>query len=336
MVWIKRSALICLLTLTVPAFAAAQGGRNSIEGRILGLNGRGIQDVRVTLKNTNYTDVGQDITDSTGSYRFLNLPDGVYYIDILPLGTLYEGQSRRVQLQSFSTRRGGASETYHFDFQLRPLRPIEKPLPKKLAESLLFVQEVPADARQRYKDAQRLLEKQEKEKSYELLRQAIEIFPDYYDALDLLGTEYLAAGWFDVAVPLFLQAVDVNRKGWHSYYGLGAAYASLNMKKKSVEALRKSIELNPVNAKTHLRLGIELAKDKESFEESITVFRRAIELDAIGALDAYPALAAIYSKLGRYNEAAEALEAYLKVAPDPENLKAIREKIRELKKKVAN
>ena len=316
-------------------FVEAQG-RNSIEGRVMSLEGRGIQDARVFLKNRNLSDIAQDLTDAMGNYRFNSLSEGVYYIEVLPLATGYEGKTLRVELASMSRRPGGGAEIYRFDFQLRPLRPIEKPLPKKLAEALLFVQEVPETARQKYKEGQKLLgEKDKKREAYAALRQAIEIFPDYYDALDLLGSEYLDAGWSDVSVPLFLQAVDVNKKGWHSYYGLGVAYGNLKMRKQALESLRKAVELNPFSARAHLKLGSELAKDKASTDEAIKSFQKSVEVEPVIAAEAYVALASIYSGLGKYQEAADALNKYLESGQDVKNSDAIKEKIRELRKKVS-
>lgn len=332
MIGINRLTFLLLLIFSMTLCAQAQG-RNSIEGRVLAPSGRGIEDARVLLKNQNYSDVGQDITDSQGNYRFQGVSDGIYYIEILPLGTGYDGKTLRVELASFSRRVGGSAEIYRFDFELRPLQPIEKPLPKKLAEALAFAQEVPPTARQKFKDAEKLLEKEKKDEAYATLRQAIEIFPDYYEALDLLGTEYLKSGWFDVSVPLFLQAVDVNKKGWHAYYGLGIAYSKLKMRKDSIEALRKTIDLNPFYARGFLRLGAELAKDKGTVDEAISVYQKAIKLEPIEASEPYAALASLYSAQGRYKEAADALEAYLKAAPCLKNSETIRDKIKEFRKR---
>jgi tetratricopeptide (TPR) repeat protein len=330
----KRIAYISLLIVSLSF--VVEGQRNSIQGRVVGPSGQGVLDARVLLKNGNLSDVGQDITDSLGNYRFDSLPEGVYYIEVLPLGTGYDRQTLRVELFSLSRRPGGSGETYRFDFQLHPFRPVEKPMPKKLAEALAFVQEVPPAARQKYKDAQKFLEKEKKTEAYAALRESIEIFPDYYDALDLLGSEYVAAGHNNVAVALFRQAVDVNTKGWHAYYGLGSAYSNLNMSKESLPALKKAIELNPYYARGYLRLGAELAKKDDSLDEAVTIYEKAIKLEPVEASEPYAALAAIYAKQQKYKEAADALENYLKFATDVKNPEPFREKIREFRKKAAN
>lgn len=312
------------------ALTAAQG-RNTIEGRVTDGRGQGVENARVTLKTTVYSDRGQYVTDSQGYYRFHNVSEGTYYIEVDPVGTWYERQQQRIEIASL--RPGGSADTYQVDFQLHSIKPVEKPLPKKLADSLLFVQEVPAAALQKYKEGQKLLEKDKKQDAYAALRQAIETFPDYYDALDLLGNEYLNQGWNDVAVPLFLQAVDVNKKGWHSYYGLGSAYSGLKMSKQAIEALRHSVELNPLNAKGFMRLGGEYAKEKTTLNDAVKAFQEAIKVDAVAAPEAYVGLANVFSQLGRYREAADALEGYLKSGPEIKNNEAIQQKIRDLRKK---
>src|SRR5215204_3710672 len=103
---IKRLALICFFAASVTIATHAQG-RNSIEGRVVAVNGSGVEDARVILKNQNYADVGQDITDAMGNYRFTSVAEGVYYIEVLPLGTGYEGATRRVEVAGLSRRPGG-------------------------------------------------------------------------------------------------------------------------------------------------------------------------------------------------------------------------------------
>ena len=327
---IQRYILGALLFFSFTALVLAQG-RNTVEGRVVDKTGKPLDNARVTLKTTVYSDVGQAVTDSMGYYRFPGVGQGVFYIEVDPVGTWYERQTQRIEIVSI--RPGGSADNYQVDFQLHSIRPIEKPLPKKLADALLFVQEVPPAAVQKYKEGRKLQERDKKEEAYKALREAIEIFPDYYDALDLLGSEYLNAGWYDVAVPLFLQAVDVNKKGWHSYYGLGSAYSGLKMRKQAIEALGKAIELNPLSAKAFLRLGGEYAKDKSTLNEAIKAFQEAVKVDAVAAPEAYVGLANVFSQLGRYREAADALEAYLKVAPEPTNARAIQQKINDLRKK---
>lgn len=330
MLGILRCVISAVIFFSLAALVSAQG-RNTVEGRVVDKAGKGVENARVTLKTTVYSDIGQSVTDSQGYYRFHNVGEGVYYIEVEPVGTWYGRERQRIEIASL--RPGGSADTIQVDFQLHSMRPVEKPLPKKLADSLLFVQDVPPAALQKYKEGEKLLEKDKKQDAYAALRQAIEAFPDYYDALDLLGSEYLDAGYFDVAVPLFLQAVDVNKKGWHSYYGLGSAYSGLKMDKKSIEALNRSLELNPLNAKAFMRLGGEYAKDKSTFDDAVKAFQQAVKVDPVAAPEAYVGLANIYVKLDRYREAADALDAYLKVAPDIKNTDVIEQKIKELRKK---
>ncbi len=330
MSYISRVIIAVGLSCSLAMVAFGQG-RNSIEGRVTNDQGQGVENARVTLKTTVYSELGQFVTVSQGYYRFHHVGEGVYYVEVEPVGTWYERQTQRIEISSL--RPGGSADTYQVDFQLHAIRPVEKPLPKKLADSLLFIQEIPPAALQKYKEGQKLLEKDKKDEAYAALRQAIETFPDYYDALDLLGTEYVKQGWNDVAVPLFMQAVDVNKKGWHSYYGLGSAYSALKMSKQAIDALRQSVELNPLNAKGFMRLGGEYARDKTTLNDAVKAFQEAVKIDAVAAPEAYVGLANVFSQLSRYKEAADALESYLKVSPDIKNTEAIQQKIRDLRKK---
>src|SRR5829696_7421749 len=112
---LKQTGYICLLIFSVALVADAQG-RNSIEGRVVGTDGLGIEEARVLLKNGNLTDIGQDITDSLGNYRFTSVAEGIYYLEVLPIGTGYERQTRRIEISSLSRRPGGSAEIYRHDF----------------------------------------------------------------------------------------------------------------------------------------------------------------------------------------------------------------------------
>ena len=57
---------------------------------------------------------------------------------------------------------------------------------------------------------------------------AIELFPDYYDALELLGSEYVKHAYYDSAAPLLARAVQVNKDEWRSFYGLGVSLIELD------------------------------------------------------------------------------------------------------------
>jgi tetratricopeptide (TPR) repeat protein len=165
------------------------------------------------------------------------------------------------------------------------------------------------------------------------LTHAIEIFPDYFDALEMLGTEYVKHAFYDAATPLLAHAVEVNKEAWHSYYGLGVSLLELGKRQEGIDSLRRALDVNPKSINTGMRLGLELAKDGEHTEEAIKVLSNVTEMAGKQLPEAYLALASLYSKNKHYKLAAEALEGYLQTAPTSAQRESIKLKIEDLRKK---
>ncbi|HEX8282820.1 MAG TPA: tetratricopeptide repeat protein [Pyrinomonadaceae bacterium] len=144
------------------------------------------------------------------------------------------------------------------------------------------------------------------------LKRALEIFPDYYDALVLLGTAYVNRDDLEAGVPLLKRAVGVNKGGWLAFYSLGVAQVKLNQLAEGTDALRSAVALNPRSAEAALDLGKALAKGAATEEEAIEVLKRVAQEHKKGVREAYFILASLYGKRNQYRESADALEAYMK------------------------
>ena len=71
----------------------------------------------------------------------------------------------------------------------------------------VFVQEVPEQARKEFERGSELLEKtDQRREGVETLKKAIEIFPLYFAALELLGTEYVKQQEYEPAIPVLTKA----------------------------------------------------------------------------------------------------------------------------------
>jgi tetratricopeptide (TPR) repeat protein len=72
----------------------------------------------------------------------------------------------------------------------------------------------------------------------------------------------------------------------------------------AVAAYQKGLEYNPMNAKVHVSLGKIYYSEKGLYYESVTAYKKAIDLDP-GYLDARMGLAEVYEDKGLYKEAIE-------------------------------
>jgi len=332
------------ITIILLAFSFLPSGniflqsRNSIEGRVITPQSKPLPNVRVFLLNDGYGQRSSAYTDGGGRYQFRNLGPGNYYVQVEPAGTGYERQTVRVEVNPYNPSGIGA-EIFRVDIVLKPEQPTKKSeSPDEVlpgADNLLFVQDIPPAAKEAYHEATQSLKKEDLKAAEVSLTRAIELFPDYYDALETLGSEYVKHAFYDAAEPLLAHAVEINRNGWHSYYGLGVAQLELNKREEGLEALRRAVALNPKSINASMRLGLELSKEERFTDEAIKVLTSTTQMAGKKLPDAYLALASLRSKNKQYREAADALEAYLQAMPETNQRDNIKQKIAELRQKAA-
>ncbi len=173
---------------------AAPQGRNSITGMIFDESRRPVSEVYVELLNELDITINRARTSSNGRYEFAGLGEGRYKVKVLPFGTDYAQQVQEVQISNVSALGGGTGgENRQADFYLR-LRPEVLGGPF-YAPGTIFAQEAPDAAKKLYeKGISELRSKKKEAEGFMSLRQSLEIFPNYYLALDRLGTEYAVRG----------------------------------------------------------------------------------------------------------------------------------------------
>jgi tetratricopeptide (TPR) repeat protein len=329
-----------ILILATSSFAGVfqQGqGRNSIEGNIVTSDNKVLENSRVFLLNDGYSQVKQTYADASGRYQFKNLNAGDYYVQVEPAGSGYERQMQRVEVNPFTLGRRPGAEIFRVDFVLKPDKsgkrtaPLEK-VPVR-ANGLVFYQDVPVTAKAAYQLGVQSLSKDDLKTAEVNFIEAIKIFPDFYEALDVLGSEYVKHAVYDAAVPLLTHAVEINKDGWHALYSLGVALVESNKRADGLGALHRAVELNPKSINASMRLGLELAKDSQTREEAIKALTNVTQLAGKHLPEAYLVLASLYSKNKQYREAANALEGYLQSSPATNQRESIKRKIQELRHK---
>lgn len=328
-----------LISVSLHGAPASLQGRNVIEGTVTA-GARPLGEVRVFLKNDGYSQIAQTYTDGSGRFRFGGLPSGNYYVEVDPAGTDYERQTQRVEARPFSARGASAAEVFRVTFQLVP-RKLERDAGSLGAggRGTAFYQDVPKPAEMELQQAIRSFKEGAFDRGADSLKRALGIFPDYYDALVLLGTAYVNHDDFEAAVPLLRRAAEVNKGGWLAFYSLGVALVKLNQLAEGTGALRSAVALNPHSPEAAIDLGKALAKDAATESEAIEVLKRVTQERNKGARDAYFVLASLYGRRNQYRESADALEAYMKsFGPKeipPEQRESYKKAIERLRQKAA-
>jgi tetratricopeptide (TPR) repeat protein len=290
--------------------------------------GHAVGTIRITLLDENYQTIRTVFLDSSGRFQFRNVISGNYLVRVEAAGTIYEEETQSVLLQSLSARRTTTEDPYAVDFRLRR----KGGQAVRTAPGIIFVQDVPPAARKEYDRAQNSFRDQRPEAAIEFLKKALEIFPDYFLALELLGSEYVKRDHYDSAVPVLLRAVEVNRDASRSLYALGVAHLKSNRPREAVEWLQRAADKDPKNPNVYMMKGLAYGKigALSDAEES---FKKAYAFGKSDVAEVHWYLAGIYDKQKRYSEAVRELELYLKEAKDIRDKSLIRGMIEQLRAK---
>jgi tetratricopeptide (TPR) repeat protein len=316
-------SIILLLSLIVQPFAPQN--YFSVVGTVRDDTGHPVPSIRVSLEDENSQPIRTVFTDASGRFKFPGLRAGNYRLRAETAGLPYEENSQPIEL--YSIRRTGntstTEETNVFDITLKRKKSAPGSPP-----AVVFAQVIPPSAREEFNRGASSIRK-DRESGIMALKKAIEIFPDYYDALELLGTEYLEKGQFDNAIPTLVHAVEVNNKAYKCMYALGVVFLNLKQLDESITWLQKAADGDPANADVFMKLGIAYGT-KGSLSESETALKKAYQF---GVVDALLYLAGIYNKQEKYGDAWRQLELYLKEAKGLKDKTKINEMIASLKAK---
>jgi Flp pilus assembly protein TadD len=178
------------------------------------------------------------------------------------------------------------------------------------------------------------------------LEKAVELAPEYYDALNKLGVEYIKAGQYRKAEAILDRACALNpndplpltnlgtlhfqegESGALAVAGQADADAIEASYRKAVDVFERALRLSPLDPRINFYLGTALYKIG-AYERAESLLDNALTLD--GRMhEARLALVNIYVRQRRYEEALRQISAYLEANPDSpqrEELKALRIKI---------
>lgn len=325
------SSVIVAAAIAVGAQAPGQG-RNTITGFVFDDSRRPARDIFVELRNDFGSTVARTRVNGSGMYQFTSLPQGTYQIKIVNTTTNYEEQTKSVSLIPLSVVQGAGMASEHVDFHLKLRAAQGSPSQKQAPPEVIFAQAVPAPAKALYEAGLQDLAAKKDADGLRKVKESIELFPDYYDALDKLGTDYVLRGHYEAAFVLFTKAVSVNPRSFSSTFGLGLAQYRLKMVDKAIATFEKASEINKNSANSHLWHGIALHAAKK-LPEALATLLKAGELTGNTSAEVYFQLAKVYTDQKKYAMAADSLELFLKYRPDAQNTSQIRELVASLRKK---
>lgn len=317
---ILKSCIPIVLAIFLFGATLVAQTNNQIEGRVVNESNAPINNAYVELYNDVNLLISRTRSSSQGRFSFRNLRAGRYVVQIKPYGTNLLEASERVEIQNLGT----IPVVEYVDVRLE----VDKRFTRETETIVgtIYAQEIPRQAKKffdsgvdKFKDGNKA--------GTEDLENAIKIFPTYFDALNLLGREYIAQGKYKEGYPFLLRAIDVNRRCPECFYSLGVAFYKLDQIEAGVVAARAAAEIMPNSGESQLLLGILLSISGD-YTESEKALLSAKKVFKDPNAEVHWQLALLYNKTKRNLEAADELELYLKVNPKANNKEQVKKLIK--------
>lgn len=277
----------------------------SISGTVQDTMGNPLQNVRVELTDGGGTVVNSAYTGPSGRFEFTRVAAGTY--QIVATSGLQQA-SERVDASSFSNlvsiRMQGSG----------------KPADGVEGDSISIAQyRVPAKAREAYRKAHSALEKGKLDDASKHLAKALEICPNYAEALTLRGILELNRQDSQAAVADLDKAIQADANYAMAYMVMGSA---LNMQSKfdeAIRALQRGESLAPNYWQAHFEMGKSYI-GKADYPAALRQLERAESL----APEEYPLIYLLRAhallSMKQFPEAMTALQAYLQKDPKGANV----------------
>lgn len=292
--------------------AQSASAQNTIAGAVYDKAGTPLADIDVELLDEYYRLKGRQKTPSTGRYEFGGLNSGRYYVRVYAFRYDLMDETHEVVIASVSAIPGQIGSSYNLeDFYLVP----RKGGMREAELGVVFTQDVPKPAEQAYKKALEDLSKKRPDEGFAGLQKAIELFPEYYLALQKFGAELMIRKQYMPAAQAFLKAAEVNPKSASPLYSAGYALYLLGDQyyKSAGTALGEAVKLAPASPTVNLLLGTverRLGQTAEAEKHLLAAKKNAPEKIP----EIHKELAQLYGDQKRYREAADELEQYIKAS----------------------
>ena len=313
-------ALICLMLCTTAcAWAAALQGGLTIFGRVYLPDGQPAVRAKVKVEIINGL-VREVWSDDQGNYEFRGMPGGRYRLSATnpEAAEQYSEPAESDSTRSYANR-------LRVDVYLRLPTEHGKAAPPGVVSVAEAAQDIPKAARKAYEQGLKWQKENQAEKAIAAFDQAIKLYPEYFQALAERGNLRMARNQLPEAAADFERALELNGKYVPALRGLG--YCQLQQKQfaAGVANLERAYALAPNVAHKLLRLGYgNLSLNRH--EAAKQCLQEALRLDAAGAARARVYLAEVFAQEQKFNEAADAIRAYLKVKPDAPDAAGLRKR----------
>jgi tetratricopeptide (TPR) repeat protein len=307
------------------------GGNHVIQGRIFLPSGR-ISDARMRVLLESTTSGTLSIfTDPNGAFRFTSLMAGSYTV-VVEATEQYEAARESVFIEQQTNRSFGSSTpriaTVYIN--LRPKRADSAGGTRAPGTVDASLANVPKPAADLYHKALEAARRKETERAVELLKGALEFYPDFRLALSEMGALYLKLKRPEKAAEPLRAALRLAPDDYPTLLNYGIALYDRKEFAEAEAQFRKAAQRNSTSPTAHFYLGVIMLKRRE-LEAAEKELRASVASGGDVIAVAHYYLGGIYWGRQDFKRAADELETYLRLAPDTPEAERVRSTIKELR-----
>ena len=158
-----------------------------------------------------------------------------------------------------------------------------------------------------------------------LLEKVIQIDHNNLDANNNLGIVFKELGEFQKAIKFYEKAIEIDSNYIHAQINLGIVFQELRDYQKAISCYEKALEINPNHADTHNNLGATFQIIGE-FKKAIECYEKAIDINP-NTIDIYENLGNVQKRLGEFDKA---IKSYAKIIKNKPNNTEIRNNLSDI------
>src|SRR5262245_1637587 len=311
----RVGGLAILLSLVISpeliANVEAQGGGGiTVFGRVSLPDGKPATRVQVRLEMAN--GLKREIqSDDYGRYEFRGLSAGRYQVSATNPNAPEQFSERA---ESDNTR--SFANRVQIDVYLRlPLHGDKREAKPGVVNVATATQNIPKPALKAYEQGLKLQKENKGEQSLIAFNQAIELYPEYFQALTERANLFMGHSKLAEAAADFERALQFNDKYVPALRGLGYCQIQRKQFEAAVGNLEQAFALEPKVPLTLLLLGYaNLSLNR--YEPAKQRLQEALKLGPEGAARDHVYLAEVFAHEQKFKEAADSIRRYLSLKPD--------------------
>lgn len=293
-----------------PGSPFRDSGNATISGRVMMPSGTTNTSHLKIVLSTLQSPLTTLYSDKNGEFGFSNLLSGIYYVQVFADESLYEPLIQKVRLNP--------SEPANIVLYLKEkITPTGKSVHGHVVSTAEAGQVIPGTAKKAFDFGSKLADKGDTDNAITELNKAIEIYPDYIDARNKLGVQYLKRKRLAEATEQFKTILEKSPKYYNARLNLGIVLVEQKRFSEAIEELTQAVAIDSSHPAAHLFWGVA-ALDIDDMVIAERELVKALLLGGEQYSNAHYYFAHVYLKTGRREEANRELTLFLKNAPDGE------------------